>query len=366
MKYGVCDYMKIYIWGTGTIAINYLKRNEIQAEELLGFIQTEKTKSVFLDKRVFEPQEIVDTEYDYIFVCVYYYGKEIYEKCMQVGIPQNKLIFVDNYEWIDGTARNKKIGAKSCTRKILANQNEDMVKEKFPQLFSIMQEQELEVSRYRVVMGNGYDLVEHDELLQLPAFSAIEYHIDYERYRTFELLANEIKQRNVEGEVAEVGVFKGTFAKLINATFSEKKFYLFDTFESFENQEFEEEVLKGRCTQNFREMFLGTSVQGVVDKMIYPELCFPRVGFFPDTAAGLEDTRFAFVSIDVDLEKSIFEALLFFYPRLNQGGAIFVHDYNNRFLEGVKDAVKGYEREIGQYLIKVPIADEGGTLIILK
>lgn len=358
--------MKIYIWGTGTICLNYLKRNEIKNEDLLGFIQTQRTNLDFFGKKVFEPREIVNTEYDYIFVCVYYYGKEIYEKCMQVGIPENKLVFVDNYEWIDGTARNKKINAKSCTRKILENQNEDMIKEKFPQLYSIIQEQELEVSRYKVVTGNGYDLIERDELLQSSDFSAIEYHIDYGRYRTFELMANEIKQKNVEGDIAEVGVFKGTFAKLINATFQNKKFFLFDTFESFENEEFEEEVLKGRCTQNFREMFLGTSVKSVVDKMIFPEKCFPRIGFFPDTALGLEDTKFAFVSIDVDLEKSILEALRFFYPRLNQGGAIFVHDYNNRFLGGVKDAVKKYESEIGQYLKKVPIADEGGTLIIIK
>ena len=43
--------------------------------------------------QVFEPQEIVNTEYDYIFICVFYYGKQIYETCKQVGIILDKLIF---------------------------------------------------------------------------------------------------------------------------------------------------------------------------------------------------------------------------------------------------------------------------------
>lgn len=358
--------MKVYIWGTGTIAINYWNRGEIKQEDLIGFIETKKSKDKFCGKKVFEPQEIINTEYDYIFVCVYYYGKAIYEKCMEIGIPQEKLIFVDNYEWVDGTARNTKMDGKSCTRKILEQQNYDMVKETFPQLYSLMQEQETEVFRYTVVMRNGYDMLEQDDLLQSPAFSAIEYHIDYERYRTFELLAKEIKRQKVEGDIAEVGVFKGTFAKLLNATFPERNIYLFDTFESFESQEFTEEVSKGRCDENFKELFKGTSVESVVGKMLFPEKCVPRVGFFPDTAIGLEEIRYAFVSIDVDLEKSILEGLRYFYPRLSCGGAIFVHDYNNRFLEGVKDAVRAYEQELGKYITKVPLADEGGTLIILK
>ena len=48
------------------------------------------------------------------------------------------------------------------------------------------------------------------------------------------------------------------------------------------------------------------------------------------------------------------------------GGIIFVHDYNTYYLEGIKKAVKRYEREIGRRLNKIPIADRAGTLIVLK
>lgn len=358
--------MKVYIWGTGTIAINYLRSNEIDSEDIVGFIQTKRTVSEFYGKAVFEPQEIVNTEYDYIFICVFYYGKQIYETCKQVGIILDKLIFVDNYEWIDGTPRNRKIDAMSCTRKISREQDNEMIRNMFPKFYSIMQGPMEEVARYKIVMGNGRDLIEQDDPLQTEAFSSVEYHIDYERYRTFELVAKEILQRQVPGDVAELGVFKGTFAKLINAIFTNRDFYLFDTFDSFEEQEFEQEVIKGRCEEKFHDLFLGTSADAVLEKMICVKKCIPRIGLFPESAKGLESKEFAFVSIDVDLEQSILEALRFFYPRLNCGGAMFVHDYNNRFLEGVKEAVRKYEKEIGQYLVKVPIADEGGTLIILK
>jgi len=83
--------------------------------------------------------------------------------------------------------------------------------------------------------------------------------------------------------------------------------------------------------------------------MPYRERCVIRKGFFPETAAGLEDETFAFVSIDVDLESPIYNSLEFFYPRLQKVGILFIHYYTCHSLSG-----------------KVPIADNGGTLIVLK
>lgn len=40
----------------------------------------------------------------------------------------------------------------------------------------------------------------------------------------------------IEGEMAEAGVRDGAFAKYINKYFPEKKLYLFDTFEGFNNE----------------------------------------------------------------------------------------------------------------------------------
>ena len=98
--------MKVYIWGTGTIASEYLKMEEIERDNILGFIETERSKSVFMDKKVYEPSEIAKKkDYDYILVCVYYYGKSIYNICKNLNIDTNKLVLIDNWEWSDGTLR---------------------------------------------------------------------------------------------------------------------------------------------------------------------------------------------------------------------------------------------------------------------
>ena len=54
-----------------------------------------------------------------------------------------------------------------------------------------------------------------------------------------------------------------------------------------------------------------------------------RPGYVPDTLAGLEDERFAFVLLDLDLYEPTIASLEFFYPRLAPGGYLVMHDYNN-------------------------------------
>ena len=356
--------MQVYIWGTGRIASRYLEQNELDTKDILGFVETKKSKDFFMDKKVFEPGEIAQRkDYDYIVVCVYYYGKEIYNVCREIGIDTRKLVLIDNWEWADGTHRTGLM--RECCRKI--NKDNIDIEKVFPKLYEMYSKEiDIQAKRYIIVSRNGYDLCEKDAVILSDDFQAQEYQVDYFRYRTFELMANEIIRRNVEGSVAEVGVFTGIFSKMINAKFPDKKMYLFDTFESFDEDEFQEELLQGRCPESFLEGFKNTSVEKVLSIMLHPDKCIVKKGLFPDTAVGLENERYAFVSIDVDFEKSILEGLRYFYPRLNKGGAIFIHDYNNRFLEGVKKAVDTYEQEIGSVLSMVPMADEGGTLVLVK
>lgn len=356
--------MRIYIWGTGQVASRYLKTGEISENDIVGFIESSRDKETFWGKKVYDPYEVaLDNDYDYILVCVYNYGKDIYDICQKVCIDINKLIFADNWIWLDGSCMNKMM--QVCCKQIHSS-NID-VKRIFPKLYEgYIRERDIQAGRYIVTLRNGYDLREESSVMLSNEFSGKEYQIDYFRYRTFELVANEIIKNNVQGSVAEVGVFQGTFSKLINKKFYNKKLYLFDTFDSFDEQEYKDELQSGRCPEGFIEGFKNTSVEKVISVMPYPEKCVIKKGLFPDTAIGMENEKFAFVSIDVDFEKSILEGLRFFYPQLEQGGSIFVHDYNNRFLEGVKNAVSIYENEIGHLLCKVPLADEGGTLVIVK
>ena len=356
--------MKVFIWGIGKITALYLDEKELNSDMILCFIESKKSQDYYRGKRVYEPNEIaIRDDYDYILVCVYYYGRAIYDICKKIGINTDKLVLVDNWEWIDGSVSKEPL--RNICKKI--NGNNINIKKVFPKLYKMFSsELDTQAKRYIVVSRNGYDLCDDKALMLNEEFLGKEYQVDYFRYRTFELIANEILRKKIAGNVAEVGVYKGVFSKIINAKFLDRKLFLFDTFESFDEKEFQYEQKLGRCPEYFYQYFSNTSEEKVISEMPYPEQCIIKKGLFPNTSEGLEKEKYAFVSIDVDFEKSILEGLRYFYPRLTVGGAIFVHDYNNRFLEGVKRAIDAYEEELGYILCKVPLADEGGTLVLTK
>lgn len=219
---------------------------------------------------------------------------------------------------------------------------------------------------YSEIIKNGSILIRKNmEVEKLGKELESEYsEMDYVRIKSFELVSDEIKQRKIKGSVAEVGVFRGEFAQYINAAFPDRKCYLFDTFEGFAVEEAMQEVQNGHATDAVIEAYKDTNVKIVLEKMKYPEMVELRKGLFPETLNGL-DEQFAFVSIDVDFEKSIYDCLCYFYPRIVGGGYIFVHDYNSSF-KGVKQAVKKYEINERVQLHSVPLCDANGTLVITK
>jgi len=161
--------------------------------------------------------------------------------------------------------------------------------------------------------------------------------------------------------VAELGVYKGKFARYINQYFPERRLYLFDTFEGFDNRDIAKEK-----SDNFSkgdQDFSDTSVAAVLQLMPFPGQCQPVKGFFPESAKGIEDS-FVFVSLDADLYEPIYSGLQFFYPKLVQGGYIFIHDYNNDQYKGAKKAVQQFCKE--QQIGYVPLPDAGGSAIISK
>ena len=180
----------------------------------------------------------------------------------------------------------------------------------------------------------------------------------------FELTVKELRKRKIKGNVAEAGVFRGEFAQYINDAFPDKKLYLFDTFDGFDANEILNEMKNGNCTRTFVEAYKNTNIQQVLDRMPHLETLVVKQGYFPDSLQGLED-EFCFVSIDMDFEESIYQGLMYFYPRLVAGGYIFVHDYNSS-LRGVEKAVDRYEKDFDIMLHKVPLCDANGSLVITK
>ena len=330
------NMIKIIIWGVGEIEkefCNYLNSNV----EIIAYVDTNKKEEYYKNKRVYTPDELFECTYlgyDYIVIASVY-SNDIYKKIHNYKIEYERLIFLRPFQMMSEIdAQFRGINAMQCIA---------------PDYINIAMRE----SGVRM----GIDSIVHPFCNEYPL-----YQWDYFRYRTFELIADTINK--LPGEVAEAGVFKGFFSKLINSKFPNNKLYLFDSFEGFEHDEALLEKAKGHCNQEFIEIFKDTSADKVIEKMPHKDKCIIKKGFFPESAVGIEE-KFKFVSIDFDFENSIYDALEWFYPRMVKGGYIFIHDYNEPTLKGVKKAVVSYEQKYGE-LIKIPIADKCGTIIVYK
>lgn len=162
------------------------------------------------------------------------------------------------------------------------------------------------------------------------------------------------EEKIITGAVAELGVYQGEFAKEINKVFFDRKLYLFDTFEGFSDKDCEEEMKKGYLNHDKKGYFSNTTEERVMNQMPHKENVIIKKGFFPNTAQGLEES-FCFVNLDADLYAPTFEGLKYFYPRMETGGVIFVHDYFSKAFKGARAAVK--EFCLNNNVKYVPIGD---------
>ena len=339
--------MNIIIWGTGFAARELLENNVVNADILCfvdNSITTQKMEISGANKgtyKVISPEKLPDMHYDAVIVANNF-APEIYKQAISIGLDISKFIFLyKNYEVKD------------------KNQNYELLKKVFSDEMA-----EVVQTRYHMIRGMMLDEIEQQKCLGRNRNTEL-YESDYVRIRNFELIANEINDRKVKGSVAELGVFQGEFAQYINASFPDKKCYLFDTFNGFRFDEAEAEKKNGNCGEAFIERFRNTTLESVIDRMPNKDNIVVMPGLFPESLNGLNDT-FAFVSIDVDFEKAIYDGIDYFYPRMCEGGYIFIHDYNSSTLKGVKKAVKAYEDNHAISMAKMPICDLCGTLIIIK
>lgn len=201
---------------------------------------------------------------------------------------------------------------------------------------------------------NNYGVKDEQITVFQPIDKGIE--LEDERIAMLRKCVMMLKERHIPGSMAEVGVYTGEFSKLFNRYFPKKKLYLFDTFEGFDSKR---DQVNDCDLDNFKD----TSIEVVLNKMVTPDNCIIRKGYFPYTAEGIEDT-FCLVSLDADLYNPILAGLEYFYPRMEKGGYIFIHDFGSYHYEGVKDAVYKYCNEHGAAM--VPIMDRCLSVIVAK
>lgn len=179
------------------------------------------------------------------------------------------------------------------------------------------------------------------------------------RYQTVECISREIYKNNIEGAVVEAGVYRGATARRINQLFPDRKLYLFDTFEGFDERDQKNDDKANRFNEKLD--FTNTSIQFVMNQMCFPNNCIVKKGWFPESAAGV-DEKFAFVRLDMDLYDPIYAGLQFFYPRMSKGGYIAVHDCRSKHFDGARMALIDFCKE--NHLNYMCMPDELGTAVI--
>jgi len=156
----------------------------------------------------------------------------------------------------------------------------------------------------------------------------------------------------IEGDIAEVGVAEGGSAAIICEAKREKIVHLFDTFEGLPELGEEDRASSFIKGQYFAEFF---KVKKFFDA--YPNV-YVYKGEFPENGNVIQDRKFSFVHLDVDLYKATRKSLEFFWPKMSIGGVIISHDYQTE--PGIK---KAFEDSLPEIKVLTPGKSQG---IIIK
>ncbi|MDD5530837.1 MAG: macrocin O-methyltransferase [bacterium] len=153
-------------------------------------------------------------------------------------------------------------------------------------------------------------------------------------------------QVDIDGDYAEVGVFKGATAKAICEAKRNKSLHLFDTFEGLPQ-------INSKMDNKFATRMFKSDFQRVKDKLAkYPNIHIYK-GIFPQTGTAIQNKKFAFVHLDVDIYQSTKDCIEFFYNRMSKNGIIISHDYHVR---AVKLAFQEFFKDKPEQVIQLQMS----------
>ena len=315
--------MGIYVWGTGCGASELLEGG-LPLEQVAAFVDSFPSGETFLGKPVLLPEQL-PLENCGLLIVTTRHTEAVAAVCAGLGIPERVQLYLkNNHHLADRNA--------GCTA--------------------------AEALLGRALLDK---LLPRQRIVPIPAQLADsclperDLSNDYVRLATLELLCRRLAE--VPGAAAELGVYKGFFARCINQLLPERTLYLFDSFEGFAED--------ACATESFQAAHRNTAIETVLAIMPHRSHIVVKSGFFPKSLDGLEE-RFCLVSLDVDFAQTTLDGLRYFWPRLNKGGYLMLHDWGNPKLPGVAEALKAYEAEIGVSIPGAPLCDVGGTLVLCK
>jgi len=170
-----------------------------------------------------------------------------------------------------------------------------------------------------------------------------------------------------KGDVCELGCWRGlsayqTASYLKKANFG-GQFHIFDSFEGLSALEAVD--LPGDRVQDIpslRKEFSCTE-EIVKNNLIEFDFISYYKGWIPDRFDEVDNNKFSFVHVDVDLYQPILDSFQFFYPRLERYGIMVFDDYGSAQFPGAKLAVDECLAQFNQpFFISLP----SGTAFLIK
>jgi O-methyltransferase len=181
------------------------------------------------------------------------------------------------------------------------------------------------------------------ELCELEARWGDTPGISLDRCQVLYSIAHNIAARRLPGDTAECGVRYGKSSYFVMSALNDRNrpHHLCDSFEGLSTPgDADAETVARRDAWRAGDLAADEAI--VHEKLKdFPQCRFHR-GWIPDCFVGLEERRFAFVHIDVDLFEPTLAAFEFFYPRLVPGAVMVCDDYGFASCPGARRAVDEY------------------------
>ena len=168
----------------------------------------------------------------------------------------------------------------------------------------------------------------------------VEYSL-VDRGRCYMLYQFAKQTRELPGDVAEVGVYKGGTAKLLAEVFAcktDKLVHLFDTFEGMPATDPEVDHHRAGDLSDTSLEAVQRQLRDNLNARFYK-------GFFPATAGPIEGRRFCLAHVDADIYQSVKDSCAFFYPRMENAGVMVFDDYGFSSCPGARKAVNEFFAE---------------------
>lgn len=177
-----------------------------------------------------------------------------------------------------------------------------------------------------------------------------------ERHYTLNQLVKKISF--LEGDIVECGCWRGLssyqIAFRLKYSTSQKTFYIFDSFEGLSKFEDKDIPLGDLKDEEKRRKEFACAEDIVKDNLKEFDFIEYKKGWIPERFHEVEENKFSFVHIDVDMYQPIFDAFEFFYERMVRGGIIVFDDYGFTYFPGAKEAVDKFLQDKDDFFLALP------------